>query len=196
MNYADIWDAVRHRWLVVVLFVLLGGAVAYGYHQVVPARYTSTAEVMVTPPDGQSVDELASTINVTVLQANNLKASAKTDAVLVPVVERLGLNEDVADLASRVEATIAPNTSVISVTVRGVDATETAAIANAIVEQLQTDLSSLAPTDRAGFATVQIRLINEAKTPIAARSAYPAGDGVRCRCGRGGIPCRRHQPGH
>lgn len=94
---------------------------------------------------------------------------ARSEAVLGPVIEDMGLTTSVAQLRARVSADNPLDTSQIDVTVTDTDAAQAASIANAIADEFRRVVEQLeSPTD--GAAPVSLTVTDPANTPSSPSS--------------------------
>jgi len=156
---------VRERLLFVLIVALLGLAVSVAYALTREPEYLAVATIQVSPADGQAASDYSSATTFTVMQAGNLSEAARTQVVLEGVAEELGLSEPLSSLSERVQATVQPDSSVITIDVRDSNPNSASAIANAIAAKLQESVPVLAPRDRSGAAAIQVKLLARAEPP-------------------------------
>ncbi|HLU58258.1 MAG TPA: polysaccharide biosynthesis tyrosine autokinase [Pseudonocardia sp.] len=138
-------QALRERWALVVLCVLLGllGAGAATY--LVPRQYAADVTLYValqgqatTPEDAYEANELAKE------RALSYAPLLTDERITQPVIDRLGLTMTTGQLEEAITVTVEPETTVISAAVRAGTPQQAADIANALaaefgglVEQLE-----------------------------------------------------------
>ena len=132
--------------------------------------YTSTAGLFFSLQNGDTASDLAQGATFTREQLASYAALATTPAVLGPVIERLELDTDVADLAGTVTAAAPNGTVVLSVSVDSTDADEAARIADAVSTELIRVVEGVAPADSEGRATVRVTTVTPAAVPSAPSS--------------------------
>ena len=74
--------AVRHGWLAILLFVVLGLAASVIYLRTAPVTYTARADVYVSTVGGLNVSELSAGSNFAQQQARNLSLITTRERVL------------------------------------------------------------------------------------------------------------------
>ena len=126
---------VRSWWPLLLVSMLLAGAVAY----VVTSAQEKVYEARTTLIVGQSLSGVNpdyTQLLVSQRLSTTYAAIATTEPILNRVIQRLHLDESAEQLARRVEATAAPDSSLLSIVVDDSSADRAAAIANAIAEGL------------------------------------------------------------
>jgi capsular polysaccharide biosynthesis protein len=143
----------RFRWLVaVVLGAALVGALmgAWGSTKVAPT-YAATTTILVGSLDRPSIaNDFEASSAVTTLYGDLIRGQA----VLGPVIDRLGLPTDVAELRDRVHVDLDPNgIPIVTITVYARSAAEATATAQAVADRMvamsRASLAGLPPAPRA-----------------------------------------------
>lgn len=156
---------LRRRWLVVVVFGLLGLLAALGYLLAVPPVYTARADLFVATVGASSSSDLAQGSDYSQEAARNYAALATLEAVLDPVIAELELDTTRTELASRVQASVELNTSLMSVTVEDQSAEGAATIANAVSASLIDVVGTLVPRQDDGTLPVRVQVVQQATAP-------------------------------
>lgn len=143
MELGDALGAVRKRWYIVVLFVILGSFVGFAQANGTTPSYRATAQVFVAPTGSDNVNDLVQATNYIERLAQSFADLADTPAVLDPVAEQLGLALDGQALTSHVSASLSTDTYIISISATADDAKLAADIANATAGQLAVSVSEL-----------------------------------------------------
>ncbi len=170
MELSDYLRVLRRFWVSIaalLLVGLLGGAVA---SLVATPTYTSSTKLFLTVQSADTAGDLAQGSTYTERQVRSFAEVATAPIVLQPVIDKLGLGLTPAELAKRVEVSVPTNTATMDIAVVDTDpqrATDTAA---GIAEGLVGAVSSLAPKNSAGQATVQANIITPATIPTARTS--------------------------
>jgi capsular exopolysaccharide synthesis family protein len=158
-------DALRRRWVLVVVLGLLGATAALYYDSTQPTLYKSTASVYVSTQRGDTTTELVQ--GSTFTQANVLSYAqlARTPAVLQPVIDELELGSSAPILANAISVDVPLNTVIINITAQDGDARQAAAIANAVSASLSAVVEALSPSDASGKSAVSMTPIAPAVVP-------------------------------
>lgn len=151
----------RHVWGLVASIALSAGTALVLSLLATPV-YTSTASLFFSLQNGDTASDLAQGATFTREQLASYATLATTPAVLGPVIERLELDTDVADLAARVVATAPNGTVILSVAVDSPDADEAARVADAVSAELIRVVEDVAPADSEGRATVRVTTVTPA----------------------------------
>lgn len=159
----------RHVWGVLTSIGLAAGA-ALLLSLVATPVYTSTAGLFFSLQNGDTASDLAQGATFTREQLASYATLATTPAVLGPVIERLELDTEVADLAGQVTAAAPNGTVVLSVSVDSTDADEAARIADAVSAELIRVVEGVAPADSEGRATVRVTTVTPAAVPASPSS--------------------------
>lgn len=166
MGSQEVLRMLRGRWLLIVLAGLLGMALALTVAAIQKPKYTATADVFVSVTSGQSTGDLAQGSTFSQDQARNFAAVVTKEIVLGPVITHLNLDTTLEDLAKDIDVSVPLNTSMISISVTDKDPEQSAAIANAIANQLSVAVAALSPkVDDVKGAPVRAQLIGAAVVP-------------------------------
>jgi capsular exopolysaccharide synthesis family protein len=173
MQWTRVVAALRHRWQVVAIAIVLGLLAGLGATAALAPRYESTSTVFLSLDRGGSATEF----NAGSIFALNLVPSyaevATMPVVLRPVVVELDLDLTPAELASRVSVEIPANTTLLDITVTDASAERAAAIANAIAVRMQDAVAELSPRTEAGGAALRVTTTSPAVPPTRASSVAP-----------------------
>jgi tyrosine-protein kinase len=153
----------RWRWIVAAVLVCLSGALVHS--QSAAKSYRATAEVFFTLQYGNSAADLVQGATYTQNQVASFAKLATTPAVLEPVIDDLGLDVPVSELAGRVEAAAPVDTVLVEITVTEFSAAASARLANAVAASLTTVVEDLAPVDADDRPTVSAATVTPAQEP-------------------------------
>lgn len=167
MELTEYLAVLRRHWRIWVGCTAIALLVAAVVLQLTPRTYEATARVFVSA--SPSISNSAQFVNQ---RAKSYPAVAVSQAVLGPVIERLGLDETSAELRARVSADNPVDTSQVQVTTTGTDAEEAAAISNAVAEQLAGVVEEL-ETPASGNRPVTLTVNDPATVPT--RAVAPVG---------------------
>lgn len=115
-------------------------AAVCAYTFLAPPKYSATAQVFATYSDSSAQDNNISNFSTASTYISNQIQSyptlATTEAVLKPVIDDLGLDTTVANLAGQLTATNPTNTAFVNITAETGDAKQASDIANSVAESL------------------------------------------------------------
>ncbi|WP_375430337.1 polysaccharide biosynthesis tyrosine autokinase [uncultured Friedmanniella sp.] len=160
---------LRH-WLFIGLVTLLAGAGVYAYSTTRQAQYTATASEYFTVSVGQSAAELAQGSNYVQDQMASFGQLATSPSVLNPVIDDLGLQTTVKQLARTVTVSTPRNTVVMQINATDPDPARAAAIANGVGSQLSNAVDSVGPKLPNGKSLVGVQSIQTALPPTVQSS--------------------------
>jgi capsular polysaccharide biosynthesis protein len=167
MELRDYLLALRRYWTTWVGVTVAALAVALGVVLISPPSYAATAQVFVA-----SLGEGTSGSQFVNQRVTSYPEVARSNAVLGPVIEDLGLSESVATLRDRVSASNPAETSQIDISVTSVDAELAAVVANAVAEQFGTVVERLERPGN-GDAPVELTVTDPATVPSSPVSPAP-----------------------
>lgn len=131
MDVRDFGAALWRQRLLVLIFLLVGGAVVAAGLWVSPKTYETTARVEATKDAASEAD--ADAVDAA---RRDLAAAVDSPAVLVAVRQRLAVDRTLPELVDAVESTWAPGRAVIEITVRDPDRVLAARVANSVAVRL------------------------------------------------------------
>lgn len=169
MELSDYLRALKRSWLIVLSCLLIGAAIGFTIAANTVPRYqaSTTMFVGVTPSDGGSWN-LTNSSNYARQAANSYAQIIRTELVLEPVAEALGIDTDAAALAGRISASAPLNTQNIEVTVTDRNPVLAAQIANEITQQFATVVAEeLEGSPGEDDSLVRIEVIQPAITPAS-----------------------------
>ena len=137
---------VRERWraALITALIVLGAIVAAASLQ--RPEYEASASIFVRTGTGASVMDRAAAADYVSQQIETYTDLVTTPLVLDPAIESLGLETGARQLSEDVSATVPDDTLLITITARAGTAEDAAALANAVGESLQTQVSDLEAT--------------------------------------------------
>jgi capsular polysaccharide biosynthesis protein len=143
---------------------MLGAAIAFGLSVAVPPGYTAHVTILVTPAPR---DTGITTSDLQVAQAliPTFAELATTRPVLDRVLSATHVPTDAENLAKSVTTSVPAGTNLLTLNVSSGDATEAAALANAIASELRAYNPPGGGTANAGL-TVQLTVVDPATPPI------------------------------
>lgn len=169
---------IGRRWIVVVAFTLLGIIGAIIVNAVVLPQYRAEARVYVavsTTGALSTTDRVAA--NSAAAQATvTFVALGTSDTVLQGVIDSLGLDETIEDLASRVEVTSELESVVITIAATDPNAEQAAVIANALAAQLDASVQQGTETPAVTaqpVPVIQLEVLSQAIPPLVPVTGGP-----------------------
>lgn len=169
----DLFRIVHKHLLVgIITFVVVFAAVC-AYTFLAPPKYSATAQVFATYSDSSVQDNNISNINSASTYITNQIQSyptlATTESVLKPVIDDLGLDTTVANLAGQLTVTNPTNTAFVSITAETGDAKQASDIANSVAESLSNVVEkSLYASGKE--SPVKLSVVQRAAEPISPSS--------------------------
>lgn len=182
MSISEVIDILRRSWLLLVVGVVVGVGGALAYVVMTPARYQSESVVFVGSDVGTNMTEVQQAASFTKFRVPTYVDLVSTEAVMNPVIERLGLGTTAGELAKSVNAKSATDTNLITITVQNADSATAADIANDLADSLATAVHELETIDAGQFTPV--RLTTQS---VAAPAAAPTNDHTRLSLVVGGL---------
>ncbi|HEY0443567.1 MAG TPA: polysaccharide biosynthesis tyrosine autokinase [Candidatus Limnocylindrales bacterium] len=122
-------------WPLVIASVIISAGVAYAVANAQPKAFEARTALIV----GQSLSGVNpdyTQLLVSQRLSTTYATIADTKPILEKAIARVGAPETAADLAQRVTAVAAPDSALVTITVRDTDASRAAAIANGIADEL------------------------------------------------------------
>lgn len=159
MELSEYLKIARRHWRVIVLFALLGLCFASAISLLTTPRYTSQTKVLFAVQNANSAGELAQGSTYAEKQVQSFAEVATAPVVLQPVITRLNLDMTPAQLAEHVTATVPQRTVIVQITVTDPDSARSAAIANAVGDELSRAAENLTPRTPQDQAAVQATVI-------------------------------------
>ena len=150
----DLFNAVRKHVItaVVTLVIVMVAICAYTFTRT--PQYTATSELLATyrssaAASGASSNagELSSGANYINSQIQTYPQLVKTESVLQPVIDDLGLDTTVKELAASVTASNPDGTMLVDISVNNPDPKQASSIANSVAENLRKQVTSTIYSD-------------------------------------------------
>lgn len=170
MELRDIVGVLRKYWLSILVLTLLG-LVAAGYTSLTATpKYRAQTTVLVSVQlGGDSISDLNQGSSFAERQVRTYAEVARSQRVLEPVVNQLGLRTSPRALRGDVATSTQSSVTLIDITVTRSDAREAAAIADAVAAELGKAVRELSP-DRVGGPAVSVDPITTAAVPSSPSS--------------------------
>ena len=176
MDLRDHVRLARRSWWVIALTTLAGLGLALGATSLATPRWVSTAQVyvVVRTAGEATTGDLVQGGTAAHQKALAYVDIARTDRVLGPVVEELGLDTSPRRLAEDVTATSPEDTALISLEVSAPTREGARAVADAITRRLSAVVDEIENVDDRG--AVRMEIVQQADLPDAPSSPRPAAD--------------------
>ena len=147
INIKDFFSYLKHYVAAFVLVTALAvtGIVTYDLLFKKPVYQAQTTIVIAKSDDGSAASSASTLNDVNVSQklASTYGEIAKSELVLNQVISNLGLNMNVKELSSNLTVKAVEDTAILSVTVKDLNAWESAEIANEIADVFATEVSKI-----------------------------------------------------
>ncbi|QHF21498.1 polysaccharide biosynthesis tyrosine autokinase [Rathayibacter sp. VKM Ac-2762] len=158
---------LRRGWLVISIFVALGLAAASVATMASESEYRAqtTVFVSVATADNQSSAEVGASFTSAEARVASYVALVDSSSVLQPVIDDLGLDMTVGDLAGEVTPAALPGTVIMSIDVVDADAQQAARIADAVAESLRSYVAQIERPVTGGASRVDVKVLEAASVP-------------------------------
>jgi len=161
----DYLQVIRRNWILIVSSTLLGLLLAGGVTIAIPATYTAKTQLFVAIQSSGSVSELQQGNTFSQARVQSYVKTAKTPAVLQPVIDVLGLHTTPDALAGKVQASADLNTVLINISAIDASPVQAAAIAQATSDSLIGVVDRLEKPSQGGTSPVKLSVITPAVAP-------------------------------
>jgi capsular polysaccharide biosynthesis protein len=155
---------LRHWW-VLAAAVVLGASAGYAYASSQTPTYRATTTVFLSVSQAGTAQELVQGSVYTQGVVESYARLATQPVVLDPVRAALGIDGTSRTLAQRITATAELDTTLIAISATGDDPAATAALSDAVAEELRVAVQSLSPGAEAGLETVRLTTVGPAAMP-------------------------------
>ena len=178
-NGITIMDLLRiirkHVVSAIVTFVVVFAAVC-AYTLLTPPKYTSTAQMFATfntatadATQDTNYSNISSAGSYIANQIKSYPTLATTESVLQPVIDQLGLDASVSELAGELTVTNPEDTAFVNIEAQDKDPKQSAAIANAVAKSMKTVVEdSLYSSDSKSPVTLSV--VQQAQEPVGPSS--------------------------
>lgn len=174
MELQQYLQIVRRYWRSTLATVFLCIALAAGFTVLQSPTYTATSSVFISVESGGTAGELSQGATYAERQVGSFISVATSAMVLQPVIDELGLDLSVKQLADKLSVTSPSATSIIKVSADDESAQRSADLANAVAASLQRSTEELAPAGPDGNRLVSATIIDRAVAPAAPSAPRPA----------------------
>jgi len=170
VEFRDYIRAIRKGWVLIVVLTLLGVAIAALISILNTPVYQSTSKVFVSVQSTGSISDLTQGGNFLQNQVKSYADVVGTPIVLQPVIDSLGLDISVDQLAQHISASSPSDTVIVEITVTDKDPESSARIANATATSFESAVGDLVPANAEGVAPVKVTVLQEAAVPSSPSS--------------------------
>ncbi|AQX17316.1 hypothetical protein BKM78_13095 [Tessaracoccus sp. T2.5-30] len=164
---------VRRYWRSTLATVFLAIALAAGFTVLQSPTYTATSSVFISVESGGTAGELSQGATYAERQVGSFITVATSAMVLQPVIDELGLDLSVMELAEKLSVSSPSETSIIEVAADDESAQLAADLSNAVAASLQRSTEELAPPGPDGTRLVSATIIDQAVVPAAPSAPRP-----------------------
>lgn len=162
----------KHIITIAVTFVVVVGAVC-GLTAMAPVEYTTTTKLFATyndaSGDSANINEQNSGSSYIMTQIKSYPGLTTTQAVLGPVIEELGLNASVGQIAGKISVTNPANTAFVNISVTDTDPQQATDIANATAKSLA-DVVEQSLYATGSRSSVKLSIVQPANLPSSPSS--------------------------
>ena len=169
------------HWWVLSLAAVLGAGGGFGFAESQTPTYRATTTVFLSISQAGTAQELVQGSVYTQGVVESYARLANQPIVLDPVRATLDIDGSSRALARQVTATAELDTTLIAITTTGPDPDDTAALADAVAEELRTAVRTLSPGAAAGAETVRLTTVGQAAVP-----RFPVSPNTRVDTAAGG----------
>ncbi|MCM3697148.1 polysaccharide biosynthesis tyrosine autokinase [Microbacterium oleivorans] len=170
MELSDYIRVLRKNWIVVVVLILIGVGAAAAFSLTRTPTYESTSSIAVSTQVGGSVTDVQQGSNFAQTRINTYVGLVNKPIVLNPVIADLNLGTTAESLASKVSASAALNTTLITITVADGDPIVAADLANAIAASLSDVVPEIEPQIDEGGSPIRLTRVSDAQPALAPSS--------------------------
>lgn len=167
LNYLAV---LRKRWISIVVFTVLGVAIALGSSLAATPQYTAKAVVYFSLPFGTTAADLSAGSTFAQQQVQSYAELARMPEVLNPVIQQYKLPISSRELAGQVGTTVTSGTVLLTITVTDPSAPKATELANAIASSLGQRVGALSPKDTGGSNSVDSTVVATASQPSSPSS--------------------------
>ena len=176
MTILDVLMAVRKHMITAVVTLVVVFAAVAGYTFTRTPQYTASAQLLATykgsTQDNTSAGSLNSGANYINSQIATYPQLVKTEAVLQPVIDDLGLNTTVSALAAKVTASNPTDTMLVEISVEDPSPKNASNIANSVATSLQKQITTTLYSDEGDkiVSPVNLQVVQQAYAPASPSS--------------------------
>lgn len=167
LDLRDYLRILRRNWMLIVALSLAGPLVGGVASILVKPTYTSDTQLFVAIQSSGSVQELQQGNTFSQARVQSYVKTVTTPVVLQPVIDSLGLQVTVDELAKRVKAGTDLNTVLINISVADSSPVQASAIAQGVASSLVKAVDTLEKPTNGGASPVSLSIITPAEAPTS-----------------------------
>ena len=162
INIKDYFKYLTHYivWFIVLIIIAVGGVVVYDKLVKKPVYQASTSVVIARSDSSDGVAATVNEINAGTKLANTYSEIAKSELVLNRVIENMRLPVSSKELSKNITIKPVEDTSIIKITVKDLNAAQSADIANEIAQVFSEEIAKIYKLDNVSQLSI-------ASTPTA-----------------------------
>ena len=157
--------SLRKFWFVIIAMAVVGGGAAFGAASLQTPQFQSTASLYFALNQGTNASDLNQGATYTQNQMLSFAQLAVSSRVLEPVIDDLGLDLTVQELARAIQISNPQSTVILKVTASSADPERAAAIANGVADELADVVLEVAPIGPDGKPNISAQTIDAAIVP-------------------------------
>ncbi|MCQ1957266.1 polysaccharide biosynthesis tyrosine autokinase [Arthrobacter sp. zg-Y826] len=165
LSFGDCLRIVRRYWVFILATTLFGLLVAAAMTLTIRPTYTAKTQLFVAIQNSGSVSELQQGNTFSQARVKSYVETAKTPAVLQPVVDSLALDVSPAELADRIEPSADLNTVIITISASDYSPVQAAALAQAVSDSLIEVVEALESPSADQASPVKLSVVTPAVAP-------------------------------
>lgn len=170
MNVRTLSRVVRRRWLTLAVIPLLVLGLGTLLTALTPPVYQSSTETFFSAAGGSSNSDMVSGTTYAQNQVASYMEIATSQLVLGPVAAQIGDGTTAADLAQRVDVSIADGTAVMTIAASGSTPEDAARLAGAVTTEFNDTIQQMESQARSDESAIEATVIREASVPEAPSS--------------------------
>lgn len=170
MELRDYIRILHKNWVIILVLALAGAGAGAAYSLTRVPQYESSTQLYVSVrSEGAATGDLVQGTNFARQIVASYVEVVPTAIVLQPVIDELGLDTTVGELARTIQASTPLNTVNIEISVTGADPELTARVADAVATSLTSTVQNTLerPADGGSSSSVQLTTVQPAVVPTA-----------------------------
>ena len=168
MTLSSVVRMLRLRWRTFVIVVVVCAIVGFVVALIVPNRYLSSVQLLVTAK-GSSTAQSYQNMEIETARATSYLALLRSEVVDQRVVDDVDLPYSAQTLSDRINAAIVPKTTIIDVQVAGDTADQARAAADSLAKQFVAYTKAIEEPTGSDDQRVQTTIVGTATDPVRER---------------------------